>query len=214
MRKTFTTVLPDEPYKTATKKNITVDCVYIGKRYLLVRMNNDGTIFALERQEETLEALENFKLTDAQLAAENHFQVVLDAEVNTWEAAHLTFDYEHAAVPDPTFTLASGETWTYHYDDNHGALAQPFYVNDMRYDRATNTWIRPRYRVHALTKESFWSGLADQLKSYEAAAISGAYLPEKLAEIKAHRDWLKTAITKYADEDHWKVPFPTNSPPL
>ena len=210
----FTTVMPDEPYKTTTKKNITVDCVYTGKRYLLVRMNNDGTLFALERSEETLEALELYKMTEAQLAGEGHFQVVLDAEVNTWEAAQLTHDYEHSAVPDPTFTLASGETWTYHYDDFHGALAQPYYVNDMRYDRATNTWIRPRYRVHALTKESFWSGLKDQLKGYEAAVISGAYLPEKLAEIKAHRDWLATAITKYADEDHWKIPFPTTSPQL
>jgi hypothetical protein len=214
MRKMFTTVMPDEPYKTTTKKNITVDCVYTGKRYLLVRMNNDGTLFALERSEETLEALELYKMTEAQLAGEGHFQVVLDAEVNTWEAAQLTHDYEHSAVPDPTFTLASGETWTYHYDDFHGALAQPYYVNDMRYDRATNTWIRPRYRVHALTKESFWSGLKDQLKGYEAAVISGAYLPEKLAEIKAHRDWLATAITKYADEDHWKIPFPTTSPQL
>jgi hypothetical protein len=214
MRKTFTTVLPDEPYKTTTKKNITVDCIYTGKRYLLVRMNNDGTMFCLERCEETLEALDMYKLTAAQLAAENHFQVILDAEVNTWEAAHLTHDYEHSVVPDPTFTLADGSTWTYHYDDYHGALAQPYYVNDMRYDRATNTWIRPRYRVHALTKESFWSGMRDQLKAFDTAANSGAYLPEKLAEIKAHRDWLATAITKYADEDHWKVPFPTNSPAL
>ncbi len=214
MRKAFTTVMPDEPYKTSTKKNITVDCVYIGKRYLLVRMNNDGTLFALERCEETLEALDNFKLTDAQLAAENQFQVVIDAEVNTWEAAHLTHEYEHSAVPDPTFTLASGETWTYHYDDYHGALAQPYYVNDIRYDRATNTWIRPRYRVHALTKEAFWSGIKEQLKGYEVAAESNAYLPDRLAEIKTHRDWLRTAITKYADEDHWKIPFPTNPPQL
>lgn len=214
MRKAFTTVMPDEPYKTTTKKNITVDCIYIGKRYLLVRMNNDGTIFALERCEDTLEALENFKLTSAQLAAENQFQIVIDAEVNTWEAAHLTHEYEHSVVPDPTFTLASGETWTYHYDDYHGALAQPYYVNDLRYDRATNTWIRPRYRVHALTKENFWAGIKEQLKAYEVAAESGAYLPEKLAEIKTHRDWLRTAITKYADEDHWKIPFPTTSPQL
>lgn len=206
--------MPDEPYKTSTKKNITVDCIYTGKRYVLIRMNNDGTIFACERSEDTLEALENFKLTDAQLAAEKQFQIVLDAEVNTWEAAHITYDYEHSAVPDPTFTLADGSTWTYHYDDSHGALAQPYYVNDIRYERATNTWIRPRYRVHALTKEGFWSGIKDQLKAFEVAANSGAYLPEKLAEIKAHRDWLATAIVKYADEDHWKIPYPNNSPAI
>jgi hypothetical protein len=208
MRKAFTTIMPDEPYKTTTSKNITVDCIYTGKRYMLVRMNNDGTMFALERQEDTLEALEKFKLTAEQLAAEKHFQVVLDAEINTWEAAHLTHDYEHSSVPNPTFTLPTGETWTYHYDDNNGALSQPYYVNDMRYDRATNTWIRPRYRIHALTKDSFWSGQADQLKIFEDAASSSAYLPEQLAKIKEYRDWLKSAPTKYAGVDHWKITPP------
>jgi hypothetical protein len=212
MRKAFTTILPDEPYKITTKSNITVDCIYTGKRYLLVRMNNDGSMFCLERQEEALEALEMFKLTDAQLAGEGHYQVVLDAEVNTWEAAHLTHDYEHSAVPDPTFTLPTGETWTYHYDDFHGALAQPFYVNDMQHDRATNTWIRPRYRVHALTAEAFWAGVQDQLKTFETAAASTAYLPEQLVKIKAHRDWLKSAPTRYAGVDHWKIPYPSEIP--
>jgi len=117
-------------------------------------------------------------------------------------------------VADPTFTLADGSTWTYHYDDFHGALAQPYYTNDMRYDRATNTLIRPRYRTHAVNKESFWANMADQLKAFELAAGSTSYLPEKLAEIKAHRDWLKAAPAKYAGEDHWKIPFPTNTPSI
>lgn len=214
MRKAFTTVMPDEPYKTSTKNNNTVDCIYTGGRYLLIRVNNDGSVFCLERQEETLEALEKYKLTAEQLAAENQFQVVMDAEVNTWEAAHLTHEYEHSEVPDPTFTLPTGETWTYHYDDYHGALDQPYYVNDMHYDRATNTWVRPRYRVHALTKESFWSGMEEQLKAFETAAQSTAYLPEKLAKIKEHRDWLKAAPTRYAGVDHWKIPYPTEIPQL
>jgi hypothetical protein len=214
MRKAFVTIMPDEPYKTTTSKNITVDCVYTGRRYLLIRLNNDGTMFCLERAEETLEQLENYKLTDEQLAAEKQFQVIMDAEVNTWEAAHLTHDYEHSEVPDPTFTMPSGETWTYHYDDFHGALDQPYYVNDMRYDRSTRTWIRPRYRVHAITKESFWAGLADQTKRYEEAATSSAYLPEQLAKIKEHRDWLKSAPTKYAGVDHWKIPYPVAPPAI
>jgi hypothetical protein len=214
MRKAFVTIMPDEPYKTTTSKNITVDCVYTGRRYLLIRLNNDGTMFCLERAEETLEELERFKLTDEQLAAEKQFQIIMDAEVNTWEAAHLTHDYEHSEVPDPTFTMPSGETWTYHYDDFHGALDQPYYVNDMRYDRSTRTWIRPRYRVHAITKESFWAGIADQTRRYEEAATSSAYLPEQLAKIKEHRDWLKAAPTKYAGVDHWKIPYPGNAPSI
>lgn len=213
MRKAFTTTLPDEPYKTATKNNSTVDCIYTGYRYLLVRVNLDGSVFCLERQSETLEGLDPGRLTDAQLAAEKHTQVVLDAEINTWEAAHLTHEYEHAAVADPTFTLSTGETWTYHYDDFHGALDQPYYVNDMQYNRSTNTWIRPRYRVHAVTAAEFWSGVAGSLAAFEEAAASTNYLPDQLTKIKAHRDWLKTAAVKYAGVDHWKIPFP-NTPPL
>jgi hypothetical protein len=56
--------------------------------------------------------------------------------------------------------------------------------------------------------------MADQLKAFELAAGSTSYLPEKLAEIKSHRDWLKTAPAKYAGEDHWKIPFPTNTPSI
>jgi hypothetical protein len=214
MRKAFTTTMPDEPYKTTTKMNITVDCVYTGKRYLLVRFNNDGTMFALEKQGETLPEVEMYKLTEQQLAAEKQFQLIIDAEVNTWEAAHLSHEYEHAAVADPTFTLADGSTWTYHYDDYHGALSQPYYTNDMRYDRATNTLIRPRYRTHAITKDSFWANMDVQLKAFEAAAGSTSYLPEQLTAIRQHRDWLKTAAAKYAVEDHWKIPFPTNTPSI
>ena len=209
MHKPFTTVLPDEPYKTATTKNTTVDCVYTGKRYLLVRMNNDGSIFALEKQSDSLEDIENFKLTDAQLAAERHFQIVMDAEVNTWEAAHITHEYEHSEVPDYKETLSSGETWEYHYDDFQGALDQPFYVNDLRYDRATNSWIRPRYRVHALTRDAFMSSIDSQAKDYDNAVSSGKYSGEKLESIKTHAAFLKSVNTKYANIDHWKIPYPT-----
>lgn len=209
MQKLFTTVLPDEPYKTATTKNTTIDCTYTGKRYVLVRMNNDGSMYACERQSDSLEDIENCKLTAAQLASENHFQVVIDAEINPWEAAHLTHDYEHGEVPNYNEVLATGDTWEYTYDDHSGALNQPFYTNDMRYDRATNSWLRPRYRVHALTRDSFMSAIAEQAAEYERAAASDKYSGERLDTIKAHAAFLKSLPTKYANIDHWKIPYPT-----
>ena len=208
MQKLFKTVLPDEPYKTATTKNITVDCTYTGRRYLLVRMNNDGSMFCLEKQLDTLEEIDKFRLTDQQLAAENHFQVVIDADINTWEAAHVSHEYEHGEVPNYKETLPTGETWEYTYDDFQGALDQPFYVNDLRFDRSTNTWIRPRYRVHALTRDSFMSAIAGQADTYAQAAASGKYSGEQLESINVHAAFLKAVPSKYANVDHWKIPYP------
>lgn len=213
MRKAFQTVLPDEPYKTTTKKNITVDCIYTGRRFLLIRLNGDGTMFALEKQADTEAELDLYKMTPEQLALDgNTFQIVLDAETHVWEAAHITHDYEHGEVPNYKETLPTGETYEYQYDDFNGALTQPFYVNDIRYDIHTKTWIRPRYRVHAITRQDFLASMATQAKIYKEAYESGTYLPEDKEKIKAHYEFCDSVPTKYANIDHWKIPCP--NPPI
>jgi len=214
MRKAFKTVLPDEPYKTTTKKNITVDCIYTGRRFLLIRLNGDGTMFALERRADTAEELEPFKMTKEQLVLDGDtFQIVLDAETHTWEAAHITNEYEHGEVPNYRETLPTGETWEYTYDDFNGALTQPFYVNDIRYDRPTNTWIRPRYRVHAITRQDFLASMAQQAKTYRDAYNSGNYLAADLEKFKTHYEFCESVPTKYANVDHWKINC-LSAPPL
>lgn len=206
MRKAFKAVLPDEPYKTTTKKNITVDCIYTGRRFLLIRLNGDGTMFALERGAETEAELEPFKMTPEQLALDGDtFQIVLDAEVNTWEAAHITHDYEHGEVPNYKETLPTGEVYEYHYDDFCAALDQPFYVNDMRYDIPTKTWIRPRYRVHAVTRQDFLAGMAVQARVFKEAYDSGKYLAEDMEKFKTYYEFCQSVPTKYANVDHWKI---------
>ena len=213
MRKAFKAVLPDEPYKTTTKKNITVDCIYTGRRFLLIRLNGDGTMFALERAAETEAELEPFKMTPEQLALDGDtFQIVLDAEVNTWEAAHITHDYEHGEVPNYKETLPTGEVYEYHYDDFCAALDQPFYVNDMRYDIPTQTWIRPRYRVHAVTRQDFLAGMAVQARVFKEAYDSGKYLAQDMEKFKAYYEFCQSVPTKYANVDHWKINCP--APPI
>ena len=214
MRKKFTTVLPDEPYKISTSKNITVECFYTGPRYLLVRMNkNDNTLFCVDRQAESLEEIEKFKMTDEQQAYDGTYQVVLDAELNTWEAAHLTHEYEHEAFDDYREVLSTGEVYEYHYDDYTGALDQPFYTNDIKYSPQTKTWVRPRYRSHALTRDQFMESVNTSASVYQQAYDSGAYPQERLNEIKQHLDFLKGVPKKYANVDHWKIPYP-NPPAL
>ena len=111
MNKEFTAVYPDEPYKVTTKLNNTIKCVYLGRRYVLVRVNAaDGTVFCVDRQSDSAEEIETFKVQE-----EGHFSVVLDAEVNTFEAAYLTNLYEHDDVPNYKETLPNGETYEYNY---------------------------------------------------------------------------------------------------
>lgn len=206
MRKAFQAVLPDEPYKTTTKKNITVDCIYTGRRFLLIRLNGDGTLFALEKQADTEEELEKFKMTPEQLALDGDtWQIVMDAEIYTWEAAHITHEYEHGEIPNYKETLPTGEVYEYIYDDFSGAITQPFYVNDIRYDLPTKTWIRPRYRVHALTRQDFFNGMANHAKFYKELYENGTYLPEAKQKIKEYYEFCESIPTKYANVDHWKI---------
>lgn len=213
MKKTFTAVLPDEPYKTTTLMNNTVECTYDGPRYLLLRIVAEtGAIYCIDEEEETLERIEAWKIEPHRLEAEGHYQVVLDAMEHTWEAAHVTGYYTHEAFDDPVFTNPDGSTWTYHYDDNACAVEQPYYVNDMFYEKDTNSWRRPRYRTHAVAKRDFWNGVKTQIETY-SSVVSGShiekgYTAEQIAAVQTHLDWLLTCEEKFKDVDHWKIPFP------
>lgn len=211
MKKTFTTVLPDEPYKTTTKKNYTIECTYDGPAYLLIRVKEeDGSIVCIDRESDSLEQLETFKIDQHRLDPEGVYQVVVDAAKDTWEAAYLTGYYTHEPFPDYEETLPTGEKWTYHYDDESCAVEQPFYVNDMFYVKATGTFKRPRYRVHAVAKSDFWTGLQTNIESTQAILDKGAdgFNEEQVEKIKTYLDAVKAIPTKYKDVDHWKIPFP------
>jgi hypothetical protein len=213
MKKTFTAVLPDEPYKTTTLMNNTVECTYDGPRYLLLRIVAEtGAIYCIDEEEETLERIEAWKIEPHKLVEEGHYQVVLDAMEHTWEAAHVTGYYTHEAFDDPVFTNPDGTTWTYHYDDEACAVEQPYYVNDMFYEKDTNSWRRPRYRTHAVAKRDFWAGVKTQIETYQSV-VEGSYLEKgytlsQVAAVQEHLNWLLTCEEKYKDVDHWKIPFP------
>ena len=205
--------MPDEPYKPVAKNNNAIQCTYDGPRYLLLRIRqSDGSIFCIDRESETLEGLENFKIDQHKLDPEGVYQVVLDADELTWEAAYLTGYYTHEPFPDHEEILPDGTKWVYHYDDKQCAVEQPFYVNDLFYEPATKTWRRPRYRNHAVAKRDFWAGVQNQLETY-TAMLEGAYLdkgytPEQIEKIRVHVEFLKTCEEKYGNVDHWKIPFP------
>jgi hypothetical protein len=209
MRKTFSAVLPDEPYKTTTKLNTVVECTYTGPRYLLVRVEkSDGKIFCVDGFGETLEDLDTSRLTVEQLRGEKHEQVVIDADTETWMAAHLTHDYEHTAVPNYVETLSTGGVYEYNYNDQHSACTQPYYTNDSYFKKETNTWIRPRMRTHAVTRQSFMDSIQSQVDGLSETIAEGKLNPDRQAQAQVYVDFLKELPTKYANIDHWKIPFP------
>lgn len=209
MRKAFTAVLPDEPYKTTTKLNRTVECFYVGTRYVLARVEkSDGKIYCVDGYSETLEGLDSSRLPAEVLNAEGHEQVVVDAEVDTWIAAHLTHEYEHVAVPNYVETLPTGEVYEYVYDDLHSAVSQPYYTNDAYYKKETNSWIRPRMRTHAITRASFLDGVASQTATIQEIVDRNVLTADRQAEAVSYLNFLKEIPTKYANIDHWKIKFP------
>jgi hypothetical protein len=209
MRKAFTAVLPDEPYKTTTRLNRSVECNYVGARYVLVRVErDDGKYYCVDGYSETLEGLDSSRLSVDQLHKEGHEQVVLDAEADTWIAAHLTHEYEHTSVPNYVETLSNGAVYEYVYEDTHSAVTQPYYTNDTYYKKETNTWIRPRMRTHAITRASFLEGVSSQLATIQEIVDRNILTADRQAEATAYVDFLKSISTVYANIDHWKIKFP------
>jgi hypothetical protein len=209
MRKAFTAVLPDEPYKTTTKLNRSVECYYVGARYVLVRIEkSDGKYFCVDGYSETLEGLDSSRLTADQLQGEGHEQVVLDAEADTWLAAHLTHEYEHVSVPNYVETLSNGEVYEYVYDDTSSAVTQPYYTNDAYYKKETNSWIRPRMRTHAITRASFLEGVSSQIATIQEIVDRNVLAADRQADANTYLNFLKSIPTTYANIDHWKIKFP------
>jgi hypothetical protein len=152
--------------------------------------------------------LDSSRLSADQLQKEGHDQVVIDAETDTWIAAHLTHEYEHTSVPNYVETLPNGEVYEYVYDDIHSAVTQPYYTNDTYYKKETNTWIRPRMRTHALTRTSFLEGVSSQTATIQEIVDRNVLPADRQAEASTYLAFLKTIPTTYANIDHWKIRFP------
>lgn len=211
MKKNFTFILPDEPYKTSTTLNQVVNAVYDGPRYLVGRIDDTTNIVI-----NTAYGTDNLEDIDlSKYIEEDHSFIIIDASVNPFEAAYLTNLYKHDLIEDPTFDLPNGlGSWTYHYDDYEGGIGQCFFQHQLGYDKETSTFIAPPYRTHALTPESVFEGAKLQSTEITAALAANDYSTEDRAKLTAHATWLKNLAKTYKGVDHWKINFPTDIPPL
>jgi hypothetical protein len=206
MRKFFTFKISDEPYKTTTSLNKTVDAIYEGPKFLALCVHTPtGEIRYISRSGETEDELQMSNLIDDDPDTEF---VVLDASENTFEAAYLTGNYTHDPIPDYTEVLASGETWNYSFSG--GGITQNYYGQDMLY--LNGEFGTPRFREHAVTKASVIQGAKNLLAMITTSLSANDYNESERQELENYKNWLMTIETVYADVDHWKIPFPANPP--
>ena len=212
MRKNFTFKLPDEPYKTTTALNKTVNAVYTGPRFLaLCVIDATGEIKYIARRGETEADLNLSTLVDDDPATSF---VKLDAGVNPFEAAYLTSQYETEEVQDPSFTYTDADgdehTWSYHYDDFTGSIGQSFYSQDIKY--VNGAYTAPRYREHATDRATVIASCLTIANTVENSLANNDYSAEDQAALEEYVLWLRDVDRKYAGIDHWKIPFPSNVP--
>lgn len=203
--KKFTHVLPDEPNKQTTKKNLAVECEYQGQQYLLARVvEQTGTIVYVERGGDSQEFLESF------IREEQGFQfIIIDANVNTWEAAYLTGHYTHGEVADYTEVLPTGETYVYQWADGGGIITQSHNINQLKFVAGTNSFVRPAYATLPITPQSFQELIKNHTSDMEKIQHdTSRFTSEQLANVATYLNWLNTAGDRYKGVDPWKIPFP------
>jgi len=208
MRKFFTFKISDEPYKTTTSLNKTVDAIYEGPKFLALCVHTaTGEVRYIARSGETEDELQMSNLVDND---EDTEFIVLNASEKTFEAAYLTGTYTHDPIPDYIETLPTGETWTYSFSG--GGIAQNYYGQDLLYlDGEFGT---PRFREHATNRESVLQGAANLVIMITKSLDENDYTSEEKAKLEEYKTWLSTINTAYPNIDHWKLPFPANPPKI
>lgn len=208
MRKFFTFKLSDEPYKTTTALNKTVDAIYEGPRFLALCVHTPtGEIRYISRAGDQEVDLDMSNLVDDDPDTEF---IVLDANEKTFEAAYLTHQYQHDPIPDYVENLPNNRgTYTYAYSG--GGIAQNYYGQDMFYREGEYT--TPRFREHAVTRESVLQGAQNLVEMITKSLAENDYTAQERTEIEEYKSLLLSfSGPEYAEIDHWKLPFPANPP--
>jgi len=211
MNKPFTFILPDEPYKTTTLKNNTVNCIYTGNRFLTLDVTlEDGTINGV------VDKTDIKPVVPKECRIPGHAFIVVDALDNLVGAASVTGDYTNEDVPDFEEDVPGGK-YTFTYSKGTGVIGLVITFPGIKFDHETNKISASfPYRIHANTRETTLNGFlsfANTIDKY-LSKFPEYFSEEETTKLKKHSDWLKTIPTVYANVDHWKIPFPVNVPSL
>jgi hypothetical protein len=206
--------LADEPYVDTTALNKTHAAAYTGNRYLKIVIDSETKY--VERVVAAADTLDD--INNAFVAQEpGKTYEILDANTHTFEAAYLTGMYDTGVTENYTETLSTvdaegaDETWSYTWEDNTGMILQQYVGRDLKF--VNGAYVRPRFRTHALTRESFMQSMQQQISNINAALENNTTLTEETREqLAAYVTWLENLPTKYANIKHWKIPFTISVP--
>lgn len=208
--KNFNIVLADEPYVDTTALNKTHPATYTGPKYVKVQIDMESgyaekVIFGTD----DLNEMTSF---DGYAKEPGKTYTVIDGTVNPFEAAYMTGMYDTGVVEDysedigTTDDEGNPETWNYVWEDNRGMIGQQYMGLDLKF--VNGSWVRPRFRVHALTRQSFLDSMVLQAANIGRALETNENITDaNRAKLEAYKTWLENIPTKYANVSHWKIPF-------
>ena len=212
IRVNFDIAMPNKPYVDDFSEGKTHPAVYTGFRWIKFQYNTETKEIANVIAEADI--VDDLPMNETAVA-EGYQSATLNCEENPLIASIITRNYETGEVADyeedlgTTDAEGNAETWTYYWNDNTGVLGQIYLHGTMKY--VDNNFVMPTFRSHALSRESFLEGVNNQIAGCDhELARADVYNEEETAKITAHKAWLQAVPTKYANVDHWKIPFPSS----
>lgn len=210
IEKAFNIAIPNQPYVDDFSGGIEQASVYNGDRYIKFQYNaTTGNIVNVIGNGDT----EDEMVANEGPLMEGHLPAVIDADAAPLHAALITRHYTTGDVADYTENLGTtdaegnAETWEHFWNDGTGLLSQIYNIETMRY--VDNAIVMPEFKTHGITRDSFFEGVNQQIAACTAElARDGVYSDGEVTEITAYKTTLEGMATKYADVDHWKIPFP------
>jgi len=205
MKKAFTAVIPDAPYSGIVTQNRTVNCMYNGYRYHVLAVNKVSK--NIEYISGSYTTLDEINMSQHKEDDPNIYFVTLDANENPWEAAYLTEEYTHDPVDDYVEALPNGTEYRYVYSQDN-VVTEVYNHLQLKYENGQ--YIKPSYRTHMVSKESYWAGVDEHIAAVESelADHSDEYLPEDVTVLQEALQGMKDLKIQMADVDHWKIDWP------
>lgn len=210
IEKAFNIAIPNQPYVDDFSDDRQHASVYNGNRYIKFQYNaTTGNIVNVIGNGDT----EDEMVANEGPLMEGHLPGVIDADSAPLHAALITRQYTTGEVADYSEDLGTtdadgnAETWEHFWNDGVGLLSQIYNIQTMRY--VDNAIVMPEFKTHGITRDSFFEGINQQIAACTAElARDDVYSDGEVTEITAYKTTLEGIATKYADVDHWKIPFP------
>ena len=206
MIKEFFIPVPDVPYGKTTNQGKGYQATYNGSRYLLLRIASDENhrVWCVDFSSDDADALEGMR----KQGLVDHYQIILDADKHTWEAAWLTNQYSHGDIPNYEETLPNGDVFVYDYPDETGVLS---HIHDgfLYYDPSAEVFVRPSFAGYHQSESDFHENLDRKIKTLSKIKEKNQnkFSDELTQEISDWITWAVGAKEMAKTVPHWKINF-------